>query len=194
MEEEILNKLGEFTKKYLIREIEKTRPRYTYNGAYIGNYKIDASGRLKNSIEYQVMTNEFTNEAELIFKMEDYGADILFNEGRRPGKWPGKYPSENPANLRNWATIKIQGFSSLSQSKQKGLLYVISRAIKKRGIGPIDIFGLVSPDVEAEFENYFEDLVNSGEIERIPGLQNIQEAINRIIFLSNTSFLEIQEL
>ena len=73
-------------------------------------------------------------------------------------------------------------------------MYVISRAIKRRGIGPVDIFGLVSPDVEREFEQFYDKLLKEGNFEDIPGLQTVQEAFNRIIFLSKSSDLEIQEL
>lgn len=194
MEEEILNKIAEFTKNYLIKEIREPRARYTYSGQYIGNYPVSASGRLANSIDYRVELNKDLGEYEVIFTMEDYGADILFAEGRRPGKWPGKYPSENPQNIRDWARIKINGFGSLSQREQEGLVFVISRAIKRRGIGPVDILGLATAEVEEQFENYFNQLVDSGEIETIPGLESVQDAINRIIFLSKGSDLEIQEL
>jgi len=192
-EDEILNKLGEFTTKYLKREIDTVRPRYTYNGAYIGNYKVNNTGTLKNSIDYRVESNEFTGEFEVIITMEDYGADILFNEGRRPGRWPGKYPDVNPQNIRDWARLKIPNFGGLSMSKQKGLVYVISRAIKRRGIGAVDIFGLVTPQVEKEFEDFYNELIAGEDLSKIPGLEDIQSAFDRIIFLSKSSDLLITE-
>lgn len=192
-EEEILNMLGDFTTNYLKKEIDTVRPRYGYNGESLGNYKVNNTGRLKNSIDYRVESNEFTGEYEVIITMEDYGADILFNEGRRPGKWPGKYPAENPTNIRDWARVKIPNFGGLSMSKQKGLVYVISRAIKRRGIGAVDIFGLVSPQVEEEFEKFYDELIAGEDLDKIPGLENIQSAFDRIIFLSKSSDLLITE-
>jgi hypothetical protein len=186
-EDEILNKLGEFTTKYLKREIDTVRPRYTYNGAYIGNYKVNNTGTLKNSIDYRVESNEFTGEFEVIITMEDYGADILFNEGRRPGKFPP------PDDIRDWARLKIPNFGGLSMTEQKGLVYVISRAIKRRGIGAVDIFGLVTPQVEKEFEDFYNELIAGEDLSKIPGLEDIQSAFDRIIFLSKSSDLLITE-
>ena len=80
MEEQLLNKLAEFTKYYLVTEIDKPRPRYTFYGQYIGNYKINASGSLKNSIDYRVEMNDAVGEYEVIFTMNDYGADILLTK------------------------------------------------------------------------------------------------------------------
>jgi len=190
MEEELLKRMGEFTVNFLKEEIDKPRPRYDYKGQSLGNYRVNASGRLKNSIDYRVELNPDFNEYEVVITMEDYGVDILFAEGRRPGKWPGKYPTENPQNIRDWARIKIAGFSALSETEQKGLTFVISRAIQRRGIGQVDILGLATPDVEKIFEDYYDELVASGEIERVPGLEDIQDVLNRIIFLNNEN-LEI---
>jgi len=50
--------------------------------------------------------------------------------------------------------------------------------------------GLATPDVEKIFEDYYDELVASGEIERVPGLEDIQDILNRIIFLNNEN-LEI---
>jgi hypothetical protein len=138
------------------------------------------------------------DDDEILISMNDYGADILFGEGRRAQP---KFNSGGkidivgipPVNkIRSWMKT-VPSFRGLSQKKMEGISFGIAINIAKRGIGALDLF------TEQNFENetfqLFEESVDrilQKEEYQDLGL-DIDEIIDRIVLLSDNSMEIIYE-
>jgi len=194
MEEQLLQEVAKFTEKWIKDQIKNrdfNRPSKVGGVINPSPRKIKGTGRLYNSVETRV------EDGDIIVLMEFYGADILFGEGRRvmgsktipeSGKeyqWyvKGQPPSDK---IREWARIAIPGFIQLSQSKQKGLAFVIARNIGLRGIGALNLFNLYDEEVFEVFEEEINKLIEREDFQGL-GL-DVEEILDRIVLLSNESF------
>lgn len=154
--------------------------------------KIYGSGNLERSVEVRI------EDGDILILMNDYGADILFGEGRReqPEFKSGRkidIVGIPPVNkIRDWMKT-VPSFRGLSQKKMEGISFGIAINIAKRGIGALDLFR----------EEQFEDEVNQTIEEMIDTLiqredykglgLDIDEVIDKIILLSTDSFELIEE-
>jgi len=178
MEEELLEQVARFTEKWIKDQINNRkfeRPNRVGGIINPSPRTIKGSGTLYNSVEARV------DNGDIVVLMEFYGADILFGEGRRAG---AKQPPSN--EIRNWARIAIPGFTSLSESKQKGLAFVIARNIGKRGIGALNLLNLYDEEVFEYFQEEINKLIEQGDFQGL-GL-NVEDILDRIVLLSNESF------
>jgi len=178
MEEQLLQEVAKFTEKWIkdqIKNREFNRPSKVGGVINPSPRRIKGTGRLYNSVETRV------EDGDIIVLMEFYGADILFGEGRRAG---AKQPPTQP--IRDWARIAIPGFTQLSESKQKGLAFVIARNIGQRGIGALNLFNLYDEEVFEVFEKEINKLIEQGDFQGL-GL-DVEEILDRIVLLSNESF------
>lgn len=134
---------------------------------------IDNSGALRNSLAYtlNVTPNAFSVEA----LMEDYGAFV--DSGRdgskkkydksgtlNPGAGSGSFAPSQP--IQNWVRTKpiryrnaeTGTFERMTESRVKGLAYVINRKIKEWGIPPTRFF---SEPFEAKFRDLPDEFVEA---------------------------------
>lgn len=183
MEEQLLQEVAKFTEKWVKDQI-KNRPFQRPNkvGGIINPSprRIKGTGQLYNSVEVRV------DDGDILVLMEFYGADILFGEGRRAN---AKQPPSN--KIREWARIAIPNFTQLSESKQKGLAFVIARNIGQRGIGALNLFNLYDEEVFEVFSEEINRLLDREDFEGL-GL-DVDEILDRILLLSNDNLSIIEE-
>ena len=118
---------------------------YTAKNSRGKSYKkrIDNSGNLRNSITSELKTKTKDgrfSKGFIIFKMLEYGFNV--DKGRRAGK--GVPPQvlidwikKKPLRIRD---LKTGSFVKQTESRVKGLAYVINRKIKKYGIPATNFF------------------------------------------------------
>jgi hypothetical protein len=118
---------------------------YTAKNARGKSYKkrIDNSGNLRNSITSELKTRTEDgrfSKGFIIFKMLEYGLNV--DKGRRAGK--GVPPQvlidwikKKPLRIRD---LETGSFVKQTESRVKGLAYVINRKIKKYGIPATNFF------------------------------------------------------
>ena len=118
---------------------------YTAKNSRGKSYKkrIDNSGNLRNSITSELKTTTKDgrfSKGFIIFKMLEYGFNV--DKGRRAGK--GVPPQvlidwikKKPLRIRD---LKTGSFVKQTESRVKGLAYVINRKIKKYGIPATNFF------------------------------------------------------
>ena len=118
---------------------------YTAKNSRGKSYKkrIDNSGKLRNSITSELKTRTEDgrfSKGFIIFKMLEYGLNV--DKGRRAGK--GVPPQvlidwikKKPLRIRD---LKTGSFVKQTESRVKGLAYVINRKIKKYGIPATNFF------------------------------------------------------
>ena len=118
---------------------------YTAKNSKGKSYKkrIDNSGNLRNSITSELKTTTKDgrfSKGFIIFKMLEYGFNV--DKGRRAGK--GVPPQvlidwikKKPLRIRD---LKTGSFVKQTESRVKGLAYVINRKIKKYGIPATNFF------------------------------------------------------
>lgn len=195
MIENLLNEVGVELEKWVKDRIrEKKFVRRNKVGGLINPSprRIYGSGNLERSVEVRI------DDDEILISMNDYGADILFGEGRRAQpkfKSGGKIDIVGipPVNkIRDWMRT-VPSFRGLSQKKMEGISFGIAINIAKRGIGALDLF------TEQNFENetfqLFEESVDrilQKEEYQDLGL-DIDEIIDRIVLLSDNSMEIIYE-
>ena len=141
--EKILSDFGARVTKLAKINIGATR---TVNGK---KRRIDNSGKLRNSIKYNVKVNP--NSFSFDIQMEDYGEWV--DKGREAGKGIPqdalmKWIKSKPIRLRD---LETGSFIKSTESRLKGLAFLINRKIKKYGIAATNF--LTEP-----FENEFEKL------------------------------------
>ena len=118
---------------------------YTAKNSRGKSYKkrIDNSGKLRNSITSELKTRTEDgrfSKGFIIFKMLEYGLNV--DKGRRAGK--GVPPQalidwikKKPLRIRD---LETGSFVKQTESRVKGLAYVINRKIKKYGIPATNFF------------------------------------------------------
>lgn len=148
MEEQFLNDLGQFLVDLIKVEIDNpNRQRFTKKFRLPKNpatYKVNATGKLKNSVSYVVRDNEID------ILMEDYGVNYVFNPTEAGGSFPGRgkyYPDMRTAgqkqqksalitSLTTWAQAKF----GVSPAKAKGIAFAVRTNLFKYGYGGIPLF------------------------------------------------------
>lgn len=118
---------------------------------------IDSSGTLRNSLDYNLKVFKSGNFSFSI-EMEDYGVNV--DKGRRKGSMPPTAPilkwiKRKPIRLRD---LETGSFIKQTESKLKGLAFVIARKIKREGIKATNF--LTDP-FEKEFKNLSNELVDA---------------------------------
>ena len=195
MNEQLLNEVGVELQKWIqerIRNKKFNRPNKIGGLIPPSPRKIYGSGNLERSV------NVVIEDDEILIYMEEYGADILFGEGRRAQpefRSGGKIDIVGipPVNkIRDWMKT-VPSFSGLSQKEFNGISFGIAINIAKRGFSALDLF------TEEAFENeafeLFEDIVDrilQKEEYAELGL-DIDEVIDSIVLLSNNSMEIIYE-
>ena len=195
MEEQFLQEIGVQLEKWVKDRIQSKRfNRFNKLGGTIPPTprKIYGSGNLERSVEVRI------DDDEILILMNDYGADILFGEGRRaqpPYRSGGKIDIVGipPVNkIRSWMKT-VPSFSGLSTKKMESISYAISINIAKRGIGALDLF--TEQNFENEtfqlFEEQVDTILQKEEYQQL-GL-DIDEVIDKIVLLSNNSMEIISE-
>ncbi len=129
---------------------------YTAKNARGKSYKkrIDNSGKLRNSITSELKTRTEDgrfSKGFIIFKMLEYGLNV--DKGRRAGK--GVPPQvlidwikKKPLRIRD---LETGSFVKQTESRVKGLAYVINRKIKKFGIPATNFFTDAYESQETKF-------------------------------------------
>ena len=195
MIENLLNEVGVELEKWVKDRIRtKKFERFNKIGGTIppSPRKIYGSGNLERSVEVRI------DDDEILILMADYGADILFGEGRRAQpefKSGGKIDIVGipPVNkIRDWMKT-VPSFQGLSQKKMEGISFGIAINIAKRGFSALDLF------TEDNFENETFELFEES-VERILQKEqyqdlglDIDDIIDRIVLLSNNSLEIIYE-
>lgn len=129
---------------------------YTAKNSRGKSYKkrIDNSGKLRNSITSELKTRTEDgrfSKGYIIFKMLEYGLNV--DKGRRAGK--GVPPQvlidwikKKPLRIRD---LETGSFVKQTESRVKGLAYVINRKIKKYGIPATNFFTDAYESQETKF-------------------------------------------
>lgn len=184
MEEQFLQEIGVQLEKWVRERIQSKRfNRFNKLGGRIPPTprKIYGSGNLERSVEVVI------EDDEILILMNDYGADILFGEGRRAGAKPPPYKP-----IRDWAKT-IPAFQGLTMTQLTGLSIAISKNISKRGYAALDLF--TEQNFENEtfqlFEEQVDRILQKEEYQDL-GL-DIDEVIDKIVLLSNDSMEIISE-
>lgn len=130
-------------------------------GAKRNGKVIDSSGTLRRSLDYDLEVFKSGNFSFSI-EMEDYGVNV--DKGRRKGKAPPTAPilkwiKSKPVRLRD---LKTGSFIKQTESKLKGLAFVIARKIKREGITATNF--LTDP-FEQEFKKLSDDLLNAFDLD-----------------------------
>jgi len=137
---------------------------YTAKNSRGKSYKkrIDNSGNLRNSIKAKVkQRNDKTGrfeKANIVWSMLDYGLTV--DKGQPAGKNTSeegqkaieKWIRSKPLRIRDLETGK---FLKMTESRVKGLAYVISRSHKRDGIKPTNFF---TNAFESQQEKYYNDI------------------------------------
>lgn len=196
MNEQLLNEVGVELQKWIKDRIRNKRfNRMNKIGGTIppSPRKIYGSGELERSV------NVVVEGDELLIYMNDYGADILFGEGRRAqpryesGQGKIDIVGIPPVNkIRDWMRT-VPSFQGLSVKELNGLSFGIAINIAKRGIGALDLFTEQSFENESFelFESIVDRILQKEEYEEL-GL-DIEDVIDSIVLLSNNSMEIIYE-
>ena len=107
-------------------------------------------------------------------------AGVYFETGRKPGR------GVSPVILKTWAEIKIPGFKNLRETEQKSRLFLINRAIKKKGIGTINVFGEIEMKLMDGVYNWYETMTPEERL-TMPGIEQIIDAFSGIQLIDSTS-------
>jgi hypothetical protein len=139
---------------------------YTAKNSKGKSYKkrIDNSGNLRNSITSELKTTTKDgrfSKGFIIFKMLEYGFNV--DKGRKPGTGVSeqgqlsieKWIRKKPLKMRDTREGKKGQFLKMTKSRVKGLAFVISRNIKKRGLKPTNFF---TDAYESQEEKLFSQL------------------------------------
>lgn len=184
MEEQFLQEIGVQLEKWVRDRIQSKRfNRFNKLGGRIPPTprKIYGSGNLERSVEVVI------EDDEILILMNDYGADILFGEGRRAG---AKQPPTEP--IRSWMKT-IPAFRGLTTKKMESIAFGIAVNISKRGYSALDLF--TEQNFENEtfqlFEEQVDRILQKEEYQEL-GL-DIDEVIDKIVLLSNNSMEIISE-
>jgi len=147
---------------------------YTAKNSRGKSYKkrIDSSGKLRNSITSELKTRTDDgrfSKGFIIFKMLEYGLNV--DKGRRAGK--GVPPqalidwiNQRPPKIR-LRDQKTGSFIKKTESRVKGLAYVINRKIKKYGIPATNFFTDAYESQEDKFMAEMQEAIAQDNLEYI---------------------------
>ena len=145
---------------------------YTAKNSRGKSYKkrIDNSGKLRNSITSELKTRTEDgrfSKGYIIFKMLEYGLNV--DKGRRAGK--GVPPQvlidwikKKPLRIRD---LETGPFVKQTESRVKGLAYVINRKIKKYGIPATNFFTDAYESQEDKFMAEMQEAIAQDNLEYI---------------------------
>ena len=145
---------------------------YTAKNSRGKSYKkrIDSSGKLRNSITSELKTRTEDgrfSKGYIIFKMLEYGLNV--DKGRRAGK--GVPPQvlidwikKKPLRIRD---LETGSFVKQTESRVKGLAYVINRKIKKYGIPATNFFTDAYESQEDKFMAEMQEAIAQDNLEYI---------------------------
>lgn len=145
---------------------------YTAKNSRGKSYKkrIDNSGKLRNSITSELKTRTEDgrfSKGFIIFKMLEYGLNV--DKGRRAGK--GVPPQvlidwikKKPLRIRD---LETGSFVKQTESRVKGLAYVINRKIKKYGIPATNFFTDAYESQEDKFMAEMQEAIAKDNLEYI---------------------------
>ena len=145
---------------------------YTAKNSRGKSYKkrIDSSGKLRNSITSELNTRTEDgrfSKGFIIFKMLEYGLNV--DKGRRAGK--GVPPQvlvdwikKKPLRIRD---LETGSFVKQTESRVKGLAYVINRKIKKYGIPATNFFTDAYESQEDKFMAEMQEAIAQDNLEYI---------------------------
>lgn len=141
----ILNNFGENVTRLAKINIGATR---VVNGK---RRRIDNSGKLRNSIDYNLLVSKNETSFEFSIEMEDYGEWV--DKGRKPGKGIPprelfKWIKSKPIRVRD---LETRSFVKQTESRIKSLAFLINRKIKKEGIAATNF-------LSEPFQKEFKDL------------------------------------
>jgi len=145
---------------------------YTAKNSRGKSYKkrIDNSGKLRNSITSELKTTTKDgrfSKGFIIFKMLEYGLNV--DKGRRAGKGvPPKvlidWIKKKPLRIRD---LETGSFVKQTESRVKGLAYVINRKIKKYGIPATNFFTDAYESQEEKLFSQLQEAIAQDNIEYI---------------------------
>jgi len=175
---------------FILKEVKQRmaspqRRKDALGGFKRNTYRLDDTGSLSDSLSMEVIQlGEDRVQLALTYpntKPNNIKAKIFFETGRKPGKGI-RIDTQSPESndIYGLASRKLPGFLTLSRKEQVFRLIRISMAIKNKGIGTYPIFdpSFIS-SVEQEYERWWNTLSDQ-EIEQLPGLQQVFEAIRNI--------------
>lgn len=130
MEEEFLNKIGEFIVELIRDEMTIPKARFTKTGAPKSppRYNTIGTGALYDSVSYVI------RDGEIDILMNDYGVDYVFGGGSKPSTPPRS--QQAIASLRKWAEAKLR----IPPAKSKGVAFAIGKRLNKVGYAGIPLF------------------------------------------------------
>jgi len=148
----VLDEFGERVTKLARINVGATR---TVNGK---RRKIDNSGKLRNSIRYNVSVSKKQSSFEFDISMEDYGENV--DKGRKPGKGIPvneslKWIKSKPIRIRD---LKTKSFVKATESRVNSLAFLINRKIKEKGIAATNF---LSDPFSKEFKDLPDDVIEA---------------------------------
>ena len=132
--------------------------------------RIDRSGNLRRSVDSDIKLRDedgrFT-KGFVVFEMLEYG--VWVDQGRKPGKGIPlapliKWIKQKPLKLRDKET---GSFIEQTDSKIKGLAYVISINVKRNGIKPTNFFKDAYESQEEKFYAQMQEAILDNNIDYI---------------------------
>jgi hypothetical protein len=133
--------------------------------------RIDSSGKLRKSIKAQVkQRNDDTGQfekARIVFSMLKYG--IYVDKGRKRGKGIPMQPlidwiNKKPLKIRD---LETGSFIKKTESRVKGLAYVISRNAKRYGIPATNFFTDAYNSQEKKFYDQLQEAIANDQLQYI---------------------------
>jgi len=148
----VLDEFGERVTKLARINVGATR---TVNGK---RRKIDNSGKLRNSIKYNVNVSKSGKSFAFDISMEDYGENV--DKGRKPGKGIPvnellKWIKSKPIRVRD---LKTNSFVKQTESRINSLAFLINRKIKEKGIAATNF---LSDPFSKEFKDLPDDVMGA---------------------------------
>jgi hypothetical protein len=147
MEEQFLNDIGKFLVGLVRYEITRPdRNRFSKSPRLPKTprqYKVDATGNLKNSVSYRIQDNN------IFILMNDYGVENVFQIDSEAGSFPGGgryYPDTRPPSSRlsrsqliDSLTIWAQKKLGKSSKEAKSMAFAVRKNLFKAGYGGVPL-------------------------------------------------------
>jgi len=150
--QKVLDKFGTRTIKLAKINVGAYR---TVNGK---RRRIDNSGTLRKSLQYDTRVSKTGKSFEFSISMEDYGENV--DHGRKPGKGIPlaplfKWIKTKPIRARD---LKTNSFVKQTESRVKSLAFLINRKIKEDGIAATNF---LSNPFNKEFKELPQDFIEA---------------------------------